>query len=280
MKSQTKRTIRKTAQAVAILFAGLAVGATATIDWMPAGSSDHWGNPVEIDEAPVTSPMKFDVKIGCQIGAFGVYPWLAQGAKHDDNWNIATRWALARQGIPDEIIPLAIAKLKGDGSELSIRMGDKYGVSGAEVKRYFKPYFNTTYRNGDRWTVCLASQTNFHRTDRQEQANAWEITYKGTRYVFGFFGACNNVTRFFAMPEGWTPEVLPPASKGPAFVMPHPTPQQPAPKGFWQYEPDAPLQGYIAPPPPFPEPNKVPEPSTWWLLLIALLIFICIARRK
>lgn len=262
-RSPNKRRLIVRYTAVGVALGAAVAGAAFYTPKAPAGQPDYYGAPVYIDHAPSASPV--DVRTGCRIAAFGVAPWLPKGHARGMQWESATRRALAAMDLPDTVIDTAIARLRAGNPDEAIGMGNFEG-QGTSTNALYLPAYSTTYRSGERYTVCHDSQTRFLSADRREYAIVYRIQHQGQTFHIGEFLACGNVTRFFPAPPGW--RAVPPAAAHGA-----PVPGVPPAAGL-------PHGGHIAPIPVPGQPNAVPEPSSLALALAGLAVVIGASRAR
>lgn len=217
---------------------------------------DYYGDVVKIDTEVIEKELPVDIRKNCRISKFGLAPVLNQKEKKDFTWDRGMRKALLRSGVPLSTVEKAMPKLLSGQQDEFIGMGNTHGITKSGL--LFYPTFMTTFKSNERYGACADSRTNFSTDTQQEFAKLFFVD----GWYIGEFIACSNVSIFHLAPNNWIPKSYTPVVPDLSVL------------------PDS--NGHIVPPifavPIYPT-TPVPEPSTWLLILLALL-FIYVINRK
>jgi hypothetical protein len=235
---------------------------------------DYYGSAVRLDMAAPNAALFFDERADCRISRFGAAPWRTISEPRNDRWANMTVRALRAAGLPEEAARDAVAMLRNAKPDETLGMGDFFG-QGHNSAMLFLPSFTTTYRVGNRYTVCHNSATRFG-TERQESATVYRVPHNGKVYFVGEFLACGNVSRFYPAPMDAQNALPAPGARG-SSLAPYPSPEVGSQRG-------GPARGpavvFIPPAETESNTNEVSEPATAVLLGLGLAALLGLRRRR
>lgn len=213
---------------------------------------DYWG---EVDDSPeveepagVHSKSPISTYKDCEIAHLGMFPWAKFGVWNDERRD-STKDAFILMGVPEVTAIKAVYAMEHLPSDDVLAVGNAGGI-GRSGETY-SPVFDTTYKSQANGRVmCRNSKLIFSNPAAATAAPIWKVD----GYVLGDFMACSNATRF-------TPGVLIPVPPSSPSLVPMP----PSESGITVVPPTAPHMPYLG------RVNHVPEPGTFWLMLLGFI---------